>query len=93
MPRNPSGLHRCENTRPTFASQIYIPCLSRGEADKGEANDGVDPLKREEDVEVGVTKSRGNKVFYAFFWVISGEWETRGSAMDLQYPRSGGALF
>ena len=44
-PRNPSGLHRCENTRPTFASQIYIPCLSRGEADKGEANDGVDPLK------------------------------------------------
>ena len=61
-PRNPSGLHRCENTRPTFASQIYIPCLSRGETDKGEANDGVDPLKREEDVEVGVTKSRGNKL-------------------------------
>ena len=25
--------------------------------------------------------------------VISGEWETRGSAMDLQYPSSGGALF
>ena len=47
---------------------------------------GVDPLKREEDVEVGVTKSRGNKVFYAFFWVISGEWETRGSAMDFQSP-------
>ena len=43
-------------------SQIYIPCLSRGETDKGEANDGVDPLKREEDVEVGVTKSRGNKL-------------------------------
>ena len=29
---------------------------------KGETNDGVDPLKGEEDVEVGVTKSRGNKL-------------------------------
>ena len=43
-------------------------------------------LKGEEDVEVGVTKSRGNKVFYAFFLVISGEWETRGSAMNFQSP-------
>ena len=24
---------------------------------------------------------------------ISGEWETRGNAMDFQSPRSGGALF
>ena len=31
-------------------SQIYIQCSSRGETDKGEANDGVDPLKGSDEI-------------------------------------------
>ena len=58
-------------------SQIYIySAYHGGKQTKGETNDGVDPLKGS-----GEIPDAGNQVFYAFFLVISGEWETRGRRM------------